>query len=122
MTRVVSIFFASLVFLLAGAPPTSEAKKRKPEPKLDETFSSKQLKQDLSVLRTVLEKGHPGLYLYTSKQEFDELFEKAELDLADSGTLRKFYLTVAPIVEKVYCGQTYFDIPGKLLSTMLKEA
>ena len=122
MTRVVSIFFASLVFLLAGAPPTSEAKKRKLEPKLDEIFSPKQLKQDLSVLRTVLEKGHPGLYLYTSKQEFDELFEKAELDLADSGTLRKFYLTVAPIVEKVYCGHTYFDLPGKLLGTMLKEA
>ena len=37
-------------------------------------------------------------------------------------SLRQFYLEVAPLVEKVYCGHTYFDLPQKLLKSLQKQA
>ena len=64
--------------------------------------------EDVKVLRQALEGGHPGLYLYTTKKEFDRRFEEMEKTFDRPMSLREFYLKVAPLVEKVYCGHTYF--------------
>lgn len=37
-------------------------------------LSVKDLKQDVSALRTALERHHPGLYWYTSNEEFNSCF------------------------------------------------
>jgi len=115
---------ASLALLACLTFTHSEAQKKKrdrPAPTLDQTFQPEQMKEDLKVLRTALEEGHPGLHLYTHKDEFDKRFEQAKQSFDRPMTLREFYLEVAPLVEKVYCGHTYFDLPPKLLKSLQKE-
>ncbi len=114
--------------LLAGFPASvlqAAGKKKKKEkftPTLSQVFQPAQLKEDLQVLQTVLETSHPGMYLYTSREEFAEEFAKAGESLNRQATLLEFYRTVAPLVEKVRCGHTYFDLPGKLLKKLYVEA
>jgi len=97
-------------------------KKSLPAPSLQQTFAPGKLKEDVKVLRQALEGGHPGLYLYTAKEEFNRRFEEIEKTFDRPMSLREFYLEVAPLVEKVYCGHTYFDLPQKLLDSLIKGA
>ena len=65
----------TLIFI-AGLPFSSEgAKRKKPVPRLDEEIAAAKLREDFAVLREALEKAHPSLYLYTSKEKFDKLFD-----------------------------------------------
>ena len=123
-TTISGVLFLHLALWLLAVGSLSAAKNKKslPPPSLQKTFSPSQLKEDLKVLREALEEGHPGLYLYTPKEDFDRHFERAEEALDRAMTLREFYLKVTPLVEKVYCGHTYFDLPQKLLNSLLKDA
>jgi len=123
-TTISGVLFLHLALWLLAVGSLSAAKNKKslPPPSLQETFSPSQLKEDLKVLREALEEGHPGLYLYTPKEDFDRHFERADEALDRAMTLREFYLEVTPLVEKVYCGHTYFDLPQKLLNFLLKDA
>ena len=112
----------ALSCLAAGTAHTAKRKKALPPPSLEQTFAPGKLKEDVKVLRQALEGGHPGLYLFTEKEDFDRHFEQVEKAFDRPMTLREFYLEVAPLVEKVYCGHTYFDLPQKLLNSLLKEA
>ena len=42
---------------------------KRPAPALDEKFTPVQLREDFRVLRSALEKLHPGLHLHTPKAE-----------------------------------------------------
>ena len=112
----------ALSFLVAGSANAAKRKNALPPPSLQQTFAPEKLKEDVKVLRQALEAGHPGLYLYTSKKEFDLHFEQVKRAFDRPLTLREFYLKVAPLVEKVYCGHTYFDLSPKLLNALRKEA
>ena len=105
-----------------GSAQAAKSKKGRPTPSLGQSFTPEQLKEDVKVLRQALEGAHPGLYLYTSKEEFDRQFDHVGQAFDRPMTLREFYLEVAPLVEKVYCGHTYFDLPSKLLKSIWKEA
>ncbi len=123
-TQASHILLAGFVLSLLAPAPSGAAKKGKDrqQPTLDQIFQPDQMKEDFKVLRKALEGGHPGLYLYTTKEDFDKRFEQANQSFDRPMTLREFYLEVAPLVEKVYCGHTYFDLPQKLLNSLLKEA
>ncbi len=115
---------ASLALLACLTFTESEAQKNKRgriAPTLDQIFQPEQMREDLKVLRKALEEGHPGLYLYTTKDDFAKKFEETSQVFAKPMTLRQFYLEVAPLVEKVYCGHTYFDLPPKLLNSLQKD-
>ena len=105
-----------------GSAQAAKSKKGRPTPSLGQSFTPEQLKEDVKVLRQALEGAHPGLYLYTSKEEFDRQFDHVGQAFDRPMTLHEFYLEVAPLVEKVYCGHTYFDLPPKLLKSLRKEA
>ena len=105
----------------AGTGEAAKSKKNRLTPALEQSFTPEKLKEDFNVLRQALEGGHPGLYLYTSKDEFDRRFDQADKAFDRPMTLREFYLEVAPLVEKVYCGHTYFDLSPKLLKSLQKE-
>jgi hypothetical protein len=111
----------ALSCITAGTGEAAKSKNNRPTPSLEQSFTSEQLKEDLKVLRQALEGGHPGLYLYTSKDAFDRRFDQANKTFDRPMTLRQFYLQVAPLVEKVYCGHTYFDLSPKLLKSLRKE-
>ena len=103
------------------ALPSEAAKRNKSFPKLDQVFASGKLKEDFQVLQDALEKLHPGLYLYTPKEKFDQLFKDTHLAFQKPATIRDFYLRVGPVVEKAKCGHTYFDLPWRLLKQLQKE-
>ena len=114
---------ALTAFFLTGFYFSSEAAKRKrPVPKLDEVIAPEKLREDFRIVREALEKAHPGLYLYTPKNKFDGLFEETTKSFTKPLTRREFYLRVAPMVEMVKCGHTYFDFPPKLLNRLNREA
>jgi hypothetical protein len=75
-----------------------------------------QLKEDVLELRKALEKNHPGLYWYTSKEQFnnawDSLTERITQPMADD----QFLKLVLPVVAKVKCAHTLF-YPSKEIST-----
>ena len=121
MARILLVGFV-LTCLTPESSQAAKKRKDRPAPSLDQVFQPDQLKEDVKVLRKALEEGHPGLYLYTPKEEFDQKFEQVDKTFDRPMTLREFYLEVAPLVEKVYCGHTYFDLPPKLLKSLQKEA
>ena len=58
---------------LTNVEAAKKDKERIP-PSLDQLFQPEQMKEDLKILRQALEEGHPGLYLYTTKDDFDKKF------------------------------------------------
>lgn len=121
--RTTRILLAGFV-LTCLAPEYSEAAKKgknRKVPSLEQVLQPNQMKEDVGVLRKALEEGHPSLYLYTPEKEFAQRFEQIEESFDRPMTLREFYLEVAPLVEKVYCGHTYFDLSPKLLKSLQKE-
>ena len=117
------LLIALPTLFLTGFYFSSEAAKRKrPVPKLDEVFAPEKLREDFRIVREAMEKTHPGLYLYTAKEKFDKLFDATAKAFNKPLTRKEFYLRVAPVVEMVKCGHTYFDFPPKLLNHLNREA
>ena len=126
--RHIAIILLSLgFFLLNGFSPNilhaagKKKKKGKSTPTLEQVFQPSQLKEDLRILQEILETSHPGMYLYTSKEDFNQGFNKAEEILDNKTTRLDFYRTVAPLMEKVRCGHTYFDLPDKLVNNLMED-
>jgi hypothetical protein len=80
-------------------------KKYNPEKK----YAPRQLQQDYSLLRNILEKKHPSLYWYTSKDSMDMYFDKYYSAIKDSMTEQQFgWQIIAPLTDKIHCGHTSF--------------
>jgi len=74
-------------------------------------YSRNQLKEDYGLLREILEKKHPSLYWYTSKDSMDMYFEQYSRSISDSMTELQFgWKVVAPLIEKIHCGHTSFGM------------
>jgi hypothetical protein len=71
-------------------------------------FSPKKLKQDADALRTALEKHHPGLHWYTSKEEFNSAWDSLDQKLTQPLTELEFFRLLLPVVAKVECAHTLF--------------
>lgn len=73
-------------------------------------YSAQDLRQDFSLLRSILEKKHPSLYWYTPKDSMDMYFDKYYGDIKDSMTEQQFgWKIVAPLTDKIHCGHTSFS-------------
>ena len=82
----------------------------------DKKYSSTQLKQDYSLLRNILEKKHPSLYWYTSKDSMDHFFDKGYKSITDSMTELQFgWNVLAPLINKIHCGHTSFSMSKRLV-------
>lgn len=71
-------------------------------------FSGDQAKQDFGIFRKSLEETHPGLYRFTTKQQFDSAFNSTEAQIKDSISGKEFYQLLAPLVARIKCGHTKF--------------
>jgi hypothetical protein len=110
------------VVLLGIGFPTEAAKGRRTVPALGEVLPAEKLREDFRILRSALEQIHPALYLYKPRENFDRLFDETAKSFDRPLTRREFYLRVSPVVEKVKCGHTYFDLHQRLLNQMMGEA
>ncbi|MBI3883756.1 MAG: hypothetical protein HY305_05975, partial [Sphingobacteriales bacterium] len=74
-------------------------------------YSQQELQQDYTLLRDVLEKKHPSLYWYTSKDSMDHYFNTYYNNIADSMTELQFgWRILAPLTNKIHCGHTSFNM------------
>ncbi len=65
------------------------------------------LKNDYRLLQSILEKKHPSLYWYTSKDSMDAYFAKYYQAIPDSMTEQQFaWHILAPLTDKIHCGHT----------------
>ena len=70
-------------------------------------FSQQALQKDFMLLREILEKKHPGLYWYTSRDSMNMYFTKYFNVIKDSMTDQQFaWQIMAPLVDKIHCGHT----------------
>ena len=69
-------------------------------------YSLQQVQQDYTVYRDILEKHHPGLYWYTSKDSMDYYFSRGQQQLKDSMTEPDFRKLLSYITSKINCGHT----------------
>ena len=74
-------------------------------------YSRQQLQEDFSLLRKILEKEHPSLYWYTSKDSIDRYFDDYYRTIGDSMTEQQFgWRIIAPLTVTIHCGHTSFGM------------
>ena len=74
-------------------------------------YSVSELQEDYSLLRKILEKKHPSLYWYSSKDSMDMYFDKYFRAIKDSMTEQQFgWKIIAPLTDKIHCGHTSFGM------------
>ncbi|WP_153796004.1 S41 family peptidase [Foetidibacter luteolus] len=69
-------------------------------------YAPEQLKDDIRLLKTILEANHPSLYWYTPKDTLDNYFATAINSITDSLTEFQFRNRVAWVISKIRCGHT----------------
>ncbi len=65
-----------------------------------------QLRQDLVLLKQILEANHPSLYWYTTKDSLDAAFNQAINSITNSLTEVEFRNKVATVISSIKCGHT----------------
>ncbi|MDQ6755949.1 MAG: S41 family peptidase [Bacteroidota bacterium] len=77
----------------------------------DKKFPKEILQQDYTLLKNILEKKHPSLYWYTSKDTMDYYFDEGYKNISDSMTELQFgWKILAPLTHKIHCGHTSFSM------------
>jgi len=69
-------------------------------------FNIETLKEDYDLLRLAVEEAHAGMYRYTSKSEFDSLFNNQFMKINREMTEIEFFRLISPIIEKIHCVHT----------------
>lgn len=77
----------------------------------DKKYPKEKLQEDYKLLRNILEKKHPSLYWYTSKDSIDYYFDEGYRNISDSMTELLFgWKILAPLTNKIHCGHTSFSM------------
>ncbi|MEN8187796.1 MAG: S41 family peptidase [Bacteroidota bacterium] len=78
-------------------------------------YPVEQLKEDLNFLIDKLKELHPQLYSYTSKESFEDIWNKTNISINSDLTLEEYFTLIAPVVEKVNCSHTGIRLPQNYL-------
>ncbi|MGV3509236.1 MAG: S41 family peptidase [Sphingobacteriaceae bacterium] len=85
-------------------------------------LSETQLRSDLHYFRNVLEKAHPSLYRYISKDSLDKSFSNAFEKLNHPMAVTEFWKLLQSIAVKICCGHTSLKaIPVSFSNLQKKE-
>jgi hypothetical protein len=97
--------FVSLIVVLSSCSVSS--KNYNPAKK----YPKQVLQKDYTLLQNILEKKHPSLYWYTSKDSMDFYFAQYFNAIEDSMTEQQFgWKIIAPLTDKIHCGHTSFSM------------
>jgi hypothetical protein len=69
-------------------------------------YAPRQLQQDFTYFRSILEESHPSLYWFTPKDSMDQYFNAGYSSLTDSLTEVQFRNVLSNIASKIRCGHT----------------
>lgn len=104
------ITLAILVWMIFSTLLSCQSVKKTMDPA--RKFSAEAIRKDYGVLRNLLERYHPALYWYTSKDSMDYYFDRYYHAIDDSMTRQQFgFKILAPLTTHVRCGHTSFNYP-----------
>lgn len=86
----------------------------------DQRFSAEQLQTDFNFLRTKLEKKHPNLYLYTSKEKLTLFLDSLYKNITTPLTAQEFYHHISLLNAVIKDGHTMF-LPGEQLTNYYNQ-
>ncbi len=69
-------------------------------------FTVHQLQSDLNLLKLALEKTHPGLYTYNTKEQFEHRFDSIYKSIDKERTELQFFSPVSSLLASIGCGHT----------------
>ncbi|GAB3512271.1 S41 family peptidase [Emticicia fontis] len=81
-----------------------------------QSYSGEQIKEDLSTLKTEIEKYHPDPYKYISKEKYQALHDSIAETIKGRMTLREAYFALLPMVQAIGCGHTHMMLDRRLLA------
>ncbi|MEJ7677869.1 MAG: hypothetical protein WKG06_08385 [Segetibacter sp.] len=108
-----SLFFVTVSFISAGFCQSNTY-----DP--SHHYSIQELQTDFKFLRTKLERTHPNLYLYTSKAEFDLVFDSLYKCIKVPLTEMEFYNLITLLNSKIKDGHTMF-LPSERASNYFNQ-
>ena len=110
------IFIVGLIFASLQASAQSSI-----DSYFNQKLSPAQLEIDYAIFRMGLEKIHPGLYRYNSKNHMDSVFLLLKQGLSDEMDLLDFYRRIAQVVAEIKCQHTVATPKKVILSKIEKE-
>ena len=87
----------------------------------EQKFTAEQLEEDFAILRQGLEKIHPGLYRYSTKEELDAWFDQTHAELKEGLSYQEFYRKVCLLIAQIKCQHTIATPEPKLLNQIAKK-
>ena len=76
-------------------------------------ISTEKLKEDVDFTYKILQKNHPDLYGYISKEKLDFKFDSLKTTIKKPLTSSEFYQKLAPVISEVRQGHLNLIIPSK---------
>lgn len=98
---IVVVFILISSFGASGQPVNPELKK----------MSAAELRSDFLLLRDTMQKIHPAMYRYASKQSIDHIFDSCYASIQDSMSLINFYLLTRFAVASIGDGHANSKLP-----------
>ncbi|MDW3645615.1 MAG: S41 family peptidase [Bacteroidia bacterium] len=86
-----------------------------------EELSVKQLQEDFQVFRGQLEKVHPGLYTYSSKEKLYGIFEEIKARLNEPMSQIDFYRALLPILRPIGNNHTEIQAPDAYNEQLIND-
>lgn len=102
MQKCSNIFFHIIIFLSF----TSCSLTRTAHYQFNQKYAAQKLKEDVVLLKKILEANHPSLYWYTTKDSLDARFNTVINSITDSLTEVEFRNKVAYVISGIHCGHT----------------
>ena len=90
-----------IFFLLAFTSLLSCVSVKKYNERLEKPLSTEKLKQDVDFTHQKLQKLHPNLYWYISKEQLDYKFDSLKTNISKPLKPSEFYLKLAPIIADI---------------------
>jgi len=109
----IALFLAGLLLLSASCSRRS-ASLATAGSEFTRKYPPEQLLKDYDAFREVMEKFHPSLYWYTSRDSMDMIFSVYRAAIRDSMTQQQFgFSVIAPVTTAIRCGHTSFSFSKK---------
>lgn len=80
------------------------------------------LRKDFVILRESLEKLHPALYRYRSKNEMNRLLDSCYLSIKEGMTTVQFFMTIRFLTSAIGDGHTACNLPRELIIEQFQNA
>ncbi|MEP0265997.1 S41 family peptidase [Dokdonia sp.] len=86
----------------------------------DKKYHQDSIKTWTKNILDIMQKGHPGFYRYTSKEEFDVIIDARLQTVTDSLTTLDFYRNIKPLIAQIGCLHTGIALP-EAYETAMRE-